>query len=391
LILKTQNMDFSFVIVNALPQLQQAESFFVWWRVLSWIIIVVCPLCLAYYFRKYNKYETKDYWILAFILCAFIVIYCSLNSGLTLISGLLAVYALFYSTMSANYSSRKVVINSWAEKAVDHLRQFKDSDLAVQVARMQLVDKPNYFKVRDVLWYRSNKQEMAEKKLDVSYADDKLVIKIAEKIIYENEESVKINEKIIPESEYMVGKKIEWIKIYAKLDIEQYAVELIKKEFEVMAKNDVFAGTKDKNGKWINKSKLRSLWLRDAKLCEAQLQGANLAVAQLQGADLWSAQLQGANLHSTELQGAKLRLAELQGVNLCEAQLQGADLSWAKLQDSYILDKPMIDLILDEKEEYKEYLPDFTGVKGIDSAIFSDDRDTNQKVIAKIKQKHNLP
>ncbi len=364
-------MDFSFVIVNALPQIQPAESIFFWWQ-----IIVIITIGAAYCFdEKDNIYKFKwyDYFVLGFILCAFIFIYYSLNSGLTLISGLLAVYALFYSTMSANYSSRKVVINSWAEKATDHLRQYKDSDLAVKVARMQLVDKPNYFKVRDVLRYRSNKQERAEKNLDVSYADDKLIIKI--------------DGEIIPESEYMVGKKIEWIKIYAKLDIEQYAVELIKKEFEVMAKNGVFTRTKV-DDKW-KVAKLEGIWLHGANLNETQLQGANL--------------------HSAELQGAKLRLAELQGVNLCEAQLQGADLYMAQLQDSYIIDKLMIDVILDEKEEYTEYLPDFddvildekekyteylpdfTGVTDIDSAIFSDDdKGTNKKVIAKIKQMYNL-
>jgi hypothetical protein len=299
--------------------------------------------------------------------------------------------------MSANYSARKIVINSWAEKSVDHLREYKDGDLAYQVARMQLVDKPNYFKVRDVLWYRSNKQELAEKNLDVSYADGKLIIKI--------------DGTAIPESEYMVDKTIEWIKIYAKLDIEQYAVELIKKEFEVMAKNDVFAGIKDKNGKWINKSKLCFLWLRGANLRQAQLQGAYLAGAQLQGADLSEANLQGASLTVANLQGANLRQAQLQGAylvgaklqgadlseanlqgaaNLMLAQLQGADLYMAQLQDSYIIDKPMIDVILDETDKYTEYLPDFTGVKNIDSAIFSYDTETNKKVIAKIKQKHNL-
>ena len=67
-------MDFSFVIANVLPQPQPAESFFVWWRVLSWIIIVVCPLCLARYYEKDNKYETKDYLVLGGIFCAFIFI-----------------------------------------------------------------------------------------------------------------------------------------------------------------------------------------------------------------------------------------------------------------------------------------------------------------------------
>lgn len=388
---KNTNMDFSFVIVNALPQIQPAESFFVWWRVLSWIVIVVCPLCLAYYFRKDNKYQKKDYLILTSILVTFIVIYYSLNSGLTLISGLLAVYALFYSTMSANYSARKIVINSWAEKATDHLMEYKDSTLAAKVASMQLVDKPNYFKVRDVLWYRSNKQELAEKKLDVSYADDKLIIKI--------------DGEIIPESEYMVGSTIEWIKIYAKLDIEQYAVELIKKEFEVMAKNDVFAGIENENGKWTNKAKLQALWLHGADLNVANLQGAHLWRAHLQGAHLNWAHLQGAYLNFAELQGAHLfrahlEYANLQGAYLESAQLQGTFLDGAQLQGAVIkyYNKEsekfevilLTEAILEETDKYKDDLPNFTGLEGIDSAIFSDHEETDKKVIAKIKQKHNL-
>ncbi len=468
-------MDFSFVIVNALPQLQQAAFVFSWWWLLTWVttvliwiaIILVPPFILScfnnndrknkiinfYHKHKINEWriikkivQNSDYMVLAGILIVFIFIYYSLTGGLTLVSGLLAVYALFYSTMSANYSSRKVVINSWAEKAVDHLRQYKDSTLAVQVARMQLVDKPNYFKVRDVLWYRSNKQELAEKKLNVSYENCKLVIKI--------------DEITIEPTEYIVDDKIEWIKIYAKLDIEQYAVELIKKEFEVMAQNVVFAGIEGENGKWTNKAKLQYLWLHGANLRQAQLQGADLDDAQLQDASLWGAQLQGAslfmaqlqganlrkahlqganlieaelqganlrrahlqgadlsdahlqgaylwrahlqganlrkahlqgaNLSEAELQGANLRRAHLQGANLSQAELQGADLYMARLQDSYIIDKLMIDVILDEKEKYTECLPNFDGVKNIDSAIFIDDEGTNKKVIAKIKQIYTL-
>ena len=390
-------MDFSFVIANVLSP--KAESIFFWWRIIA-IITIGAAYCFD---EKDNIYKFKwyDYFVLGGILCAFIFIYHTLNSGLTLISGLLAVYALFYSTMSANYSARKIVINSWAEKAIDHLRQYKDSDLAVQVARMQLVDKPNYFKVRDVLWYRSNKQELAEKNLDVIYENGKLVIEIADKIIYGNYKldkngnynkiDVKIfGAKIIPESEYMVGKKIEWIKIYAKLDIEQYAVELIKKEFEVMAKNKHFAGKKI-GDKWKNDADLRKLWLHGADLSYSELQGADLRDAHLQGADLSEAHLQGACLIFANLQGTNLKGTKLQGANIA-ANLKGVFIQQCRNLESNIdINILLTDAILEETDKYKDDLPDFTGVKCIDSAIFSDDdEDTNKKVIAKIKQMYKL-
>ncbi len=431
---KNTNMDFSFVIVNALPKIQPAAFVFSWWWLLTWVttvliwiaIILVPPFIFScfnnndrknkiinfYHKHKINEsriikkiVQNSDYMVLAGILIVFIFIYYSLTGGLTLISGLLAVYALFYSTMSANYSARKIVINSWAEKAVDHLREYKDSTLAVQVARMQLVDKPNYFKVRDVLWYRSNKQERAEKKLHVSYADDKLIIKI--------------DGKIIPESEYMVDDKIEWIKIYAKLDIEQYAVELIKKEFEVMVKNKHFAGTQI-GDEWENDEKLAieqyavelikkefevmgknkhfagkqigDEWKNDADLQKLWLHGAHLVGARLQGARLWNAQFQGANLVGARLQGAYLSFAQLQGADLNRADLQDAVINYYNKKSNKLEKILLTDTILDETDKYKADLPNFDGVKNIDSAIFSDDdKGTNQKVIAKIKQKHKLP
>ncbi len=390
-------MDFSFVIVNALPQIQPAESIFFWWQIIT-IITIGAAYCFD---EKDNIYKFKwyDYFVLGFILCAFIGIYYALNSGLTLISGLLAVYALFYSTMSANYSSRKVVINSWAEKAVDHLRQYKDSDLAVKVARMQLVDKPNYFKVRDVLWYRSNKQELAEKKLDVIYNYE------TKKIV------IQINHKPIITNEYSVNNPTEWIKIYAKLDIEQYTAQLIKTEFEVMAKNGVFAGTKvrkkwkDQEKKvdyeWQNEAKFQYLWLHCAQLVKARLQGVKFAGTELQCANLFEAQLQNACLCSTKLQGANLVKVQLQNACLFKTLLQGANIDEANLHGTIIprynpeinrFDKILLTTaILDESNYYKSFLPDFDGVKNIDSAIFSDDEETNKKVIAKIKQKYKLP
>ena len=291
---------------------------------LFWNILFYICLGFAFYHFIYKKFQKEGI--------------------LTAIGIMLTVYTLCYNSMNDDYNARKIVINSWAEKAVDHLREFKDGDLAAKVARMQLVDKPNYFKISDVLRYRSNKQELADKKLDVSYADYKLVIKI--------------DGEIIPESEYMVDNKIEWIKIYAKLDIEQYVAELIKKEFEVMARNGVFAGTKV-GDEWKG-AKLQGLWLH------------------------------GAKLYNTQLQGAYLNMAQLQGARLYRAQLQGAVIEYYNQESRESEEILLTDTILEETHKYKDDLPNFTGVKNIETAIFSDDKEINDKVIAKIKQMYKL-
>ena len=126
--------------------------------------------------------------------------------------------------------------------------------------------------------------------------------------------------------------------------------------------------------------------MQGAYLLEAQLQGASLTSAQLQGAYLFGAQLQGADLSKARLQGAYLC-----GANLCATQLQFAIINYYNEESEQYEAILLTEAILDETDKYKNDLPNFDEVKNIDSAKFSDHEETNQKVIAKIKQKHNLP
>ncbi|GDX35663.1 hypothetical protein LBMAG18_01740 [Alphaproteobacteria bacterium] len=234
--------------------------------------------------------------------------------------------------MSNEYNARSALISDLTNKATDHLKAFKDGTLALEAMQMQLLPKPHYFQIYDVLTYKPKKTEYREKELIIKI-DNRTGIVSKFKIFIANKGKCIENYTEIDEKEYL-GKGqfgepvIQWIKIYEMLDIRAYSAEFIKKYIVGMKKSGL---KKDEVGV---KANLQGIWLHGAKLEEANLEEANLQGVSLQGADLSGANLYKANLQESYLQGAILQEANLQKTNLERANLQEANLIVMQLQEA---------------------------------------------------------
>ena len=132
---------------------------------LFWNILFYICLGFAFYHFIYKKFQKEGI--------------------LTAIGIMLTVYTLCYNSMNDDYNARKIVINSWAEKAVDHLREFKDGDLAYYVTRMQLTNKPSYLNIFGVLTYKANESELSgELEYDFVLGRKKCIQKVMVKLFY---------------------------------------------------------------------------------------------------------------------------------------------------------------------------------------------------------------
>lgn len=324
----------------------------------------------------------------------------ALRMTISLLGPFLFIYGSFWNIANNNFNNRKGLITDLANKSIDHLKEYKDCVLASHVQKMQILPKPSFWRMIDVFLYKTNTEELTDKKLKIEYSRiHRLIVKIDGRVI----------------KDVYKNRQINWIKVYEYMDIEPYSVEMIKIYIDRMKKKGFVSSEvqedieKKLNGlnylqiaheidKIFKKHKqirpsIRNMMLHGIYLGYAQLQGVDLENTQLQGANLEYAQLQGANLHKVCLQGTTLIGAKFDGADIYKTNFQGANLNKAQFLEAFvkqhqtlsnknIIVKPLKEIIFDKT--LKQHLPNFKDAKNLDKAIFHTDPIENKKIIKRI-------
>ena len=277
------------------------------------------------------------------------------KNTMPLISAFLAMYAVFYNTLNRNYSAREAAIINITNKATEQIRELKDATIARKVTNTELLKKPNYLKIYDILTYESQVNDKIDKVLDVDFD------------FLEKDLKIKIDEKVVNISKYKnhLGEA-DWIKVYEDVNRNGIALNMIKDYIEGMKKRgfvnqkqhlfiqteiektinhpDYFSLNQRLNilkykltsENYIIKPDFKDLWLHGIDLSKANLHTADIWRTSLQNADIsktrlklakfWQANLQGADFSGNHMEGVTISLSNLTGVDMLDANLTGSKL-----------------------------------------------------------------